>query len=221
MMIFSCSKNLDIPIETDYQFKTIATADTTILDCFTPTGDVTIYTLSDTLTVAAGAELEAVLTDLIGNMQPFTLAFPVEIILADGTTQTLFKIDDLIAVLEECGVEFDVNEEDESDDDADDDSDGDTDESDDDTDESDDDTDESDDDTDETEDDSDDDTDESDDDTDETEDDSDDDTDESDDDTDETEDDSDDDTDESDDDTDETEDDSDDDTDESDDDDGN
>jgi len=236
MILYSCSTSLDLPVETSA--KTLTTSDTTIVDCFTPLSDITIYVGEDTITITSEEDFDEALEDWLIDMEPFSIEFPVDIELADGTALILNNIDDLITVLRDCGVDFDVHEgeddddADESDDDADE-SDDDTDESDDDTDESDDDTDESDDDTDESDDDtdeSDDDTDESDDDTDESDDDadeSDDDTDESDDDTDESDDDtdeSDDDTDESDDDTDESDDDteeSDGDTDELDDDDGN
>ncbi len=193
MIMYSCSTNLELPIETT-SLKTLTTADTTIVDCFTPLSDITIYIGEDTITVTSDGDFDEELEDWLTGMEPFSIQFPIDVELADGTTFTLNSMDDLITVLRDCGVDFDVHEEEEDDDDADE-SDDDADESDDDTDESDDDTDESDDDTDE----SDDDTDESDDDTDE----SDDDTDESDDDTDE----SDDDTNESDDDTDDSDDD--------------
>ena len=179
-ILLACSK------DSDNMLRTIATSDTTILDCFTPKDGITVYIGGDTITFASDRDFGEDLVELITSMEPFTIQFPIDILLADGTPQTLNSMDDLIAILEDCGLDFEVIEEEEEDDDdddtdeSDDDTDDDADESDDDTDESDDDADESGDDTDE----SDDDADESDDDADESDDDADDDTDESDDDTD-------------------------------------
>jgi len=157
-ILLACSK------DSDNMLRTIATSDTTILDCFTPKDGITVYIGGDTITFASDRDFGEDLVELITSMEPFTIQFPIDILLADGTSQTLNSMDDLIAILEDCGLDFEVIEEEEDDDDDD------TDESDDDTDESDDDadddTDESDDDTDESDDDADDDTDESDDDTD-------------------------------------------------------
>ncbi len=126
MMMYSCSTKVDLPTET--YLKTITTSDTTIVDCFTPLSDITIYIGGDTITVTSDGEFDQELEEWLTNMEPFSIQFPVDIELADGTTFTLNNMNDLIDVLEDCGVDFDVHEdEEEDDDDSDSDDDGDSD----------------------------------------------------------------------------------------------